>query len=470
MGSMLLLIIRPNLIRILLGWDGLGVTSYLLVIYYQRRKSVNAGIITIIRNRVGDVLILLGLGLFLGMGSWNIFVYSLYDWIVENKVFLLIITIAATTKRAQIPFRAWLPAAIAAPTPVSSLVHSSTLVTAGVYLIFRFNQIFFSRGVLMYILVVGGFTMIIAGFRALLEIDIKKVVALSTLRQLGLMIRIIGIGEFNVAYFHLLVHAYFKAILFIRVGRIIHISIDYQDLRKISLYYWRCRLRVGFIVISNLSLMGTPFISGFYSKDLFLEISYISGINFIYLMVLLIRTALTAAYRVRFVIVVLFTENLSFSLNWVKDRDSIIHKSIRGLILLSVFGGRILMWFIFSVPKIIYIPLEWKNLTLLVIIIGRIRGIIRVKFKIISRKVIWLGGTLFSMGAVRRRIIIKEVYLRSSVIKRGLDNFWFPLIIFGGVVNFIIKVFDLMDNIQLKYFVSHLLVIFRGLLVLVLVY
>merc|ERR1719295_2255707 len=138
---MYLLILSPNIVRLLLGWDGLGVTSYLLVIFYQRKKSYNAGIITAITNRLGDVGILICIGLFFLLGDWT-YLYISNRSIYLQPYLVLILILAASTKRAQIPFSAWLPAAIAAPTPVSALVHSSTLVTAGVYLIIRLNFIF----------------------------------------------------------------------------------------------------------------------------------------------------------------------------------------------------------------------------------------------------------------------------------------------------------------------------------------
>ena len=173
---------------------------------------------------------------------------------------------AAFTKRAQIPFSAWLPAAMAAPTPVSSLVHSSTLVTAGVYLLIRAEDLISATGLRMLPLLAGRATMLIAGVRALFETDIKKIVALSTLSQLGLIIISLGIGGWIITFAHLLAHAYFKALLFMAVGTSIHMADDYQDLRKASLSL-SSRITLTFIGVANLRLCGFPFLAGFYSKD-----------------------------------------------------------------------------------------------------------------------------------------------------------------------------------------------------------
>merc|ERR550525_2205082 len=212
--SIFLLILRPNFISLLLGWDGLGVTSYLLVVFYQSRKSYNAGMLTAITNRLGDVGLLISISFLLYMGNWSYIYIDSFSGVLSNILIYLII-ISACTKRAQIPFSACLPAAIAAPTPVSALVHSSTLVTAGVYLIIRLNFIFCRSNRTNVLLFIGIITILLAGAAAIFEIDIKKVIALSTLRQLGVIIIILGAIEPLLSFFHLLRHAYFKAILFI---------------------------------------------------------------------------------------------------------------------------------------------------------------------------------------------------------------------------------------------------------------
>jgi len=173
--SIILLIISPNIIRILLGWDGLGLVSYCLVIYYQNLKSYNAGMLTALSNRIGDVLILIIICWIMNYGRWN---YIFYLEFIKNDYSIsfvaVIVILAAITKRAQIPFSSWLPAAIAAPTPVSSLVHSSTLVTAGVYLLIRFNLLLVDTFFLKVLLLFSSLTIFIAGISANYEFDLKK--------------------------------------------------------------------------------------------------------------------------------------------------------------------------------------------------------------------------------------------------------------------------------------------------------
>merc|ERR1711973_449607 len=197
------------------------------------------------------------------------------------RVSFILILVAAITKRAQLPFSSWLPAAIAAPTPVSALVHSSTLVTAGIYLLIRINLIIIEININYILLIIGIITIIMSGITAIIEIDIKKIIALSTLSQLGIIIIILGLGNPILSFFHLISHAFFKAILFICAGIIIHNIKDYQDIRKIGFSFNNLNYSISIIIIANLSLCGLPFIRGFYSKDLIIEIIIIKGKNLI---------------------------------------------------------------------------------------------------------------------------------------------------------------------------------------------
>lgn len=271
---MIFLIIRPNLVSILLGWDGLGLVSYCLVIYYQNIKSYNAGILTALMNRVGDVALLTAIAWILNYGRWN-YVFYLKSRDLEMRIISLLVIIAAITNRAQIPFSSWLPAVIAAPTPVSALVHSSTLVTAGVYLLIRFRPSFSSLIIYVFLLI-SGFTMFIRGLGANFEFDL---IALSTLSQLGLIMSILCLGCCDLAFFHLLAHALFKTLLFICAGVIIHNLGNCQYIRFIGGLISSMPLTCTLFNVRNLALCGLPFLSGFYSKDLILESISIMSVN-----------------------------------------------------------------------------------------------------------------------------------------------------------------------------------------------
>nr|AFU50214.1 NADH dehydrogenase subunit 5 [Orsodacne lineola] len=380
--SMMLLIISPNLISILLGWDGLGLVSYCLVIYYQNIKSFNAGMLTALSNRIGDVALLMSIAWMLNYGSWNYVFYLEFmknDFIMNLISYLVVL--AAMTKSAQIPFSSWLPAAMAAPTPVSSLVHSSTLVTAGVYLLIRFNFAFSSS--LMYLLLmVASLTMFMSGLGANFEFDLKKIIALSTLSQLGLMMSILALGEYKLAFFHLLTHALFKALLFMCAGNIIHNMSNCQDIRFMGSLVNHMPLTCAFFNISNFSLCGLPFLSGFYSKDLIVEVMSMQYLNMFIYLIFYISIGLTVCYSFRLTYYSL-TGDFNFnSLNGLSETGFLMLKGMSGLIFFVIFSGSMLMWIIFPSPYFICLPLILKLMALLMIMFGMWLGYEMAKFKL----------------------------------------------------------------------------------------
>lgn len=380
--SIILLIIRPNLISILLGWDGLGLVSYVLVIYYQNVKSFRAGMLTALINRVGDVALLISIAWILNYGSWS---YVFYLDFIKNDFQIMIIrrliVLAAITKSAQIPFSSWLPAAIAAPTPVSSLVHSSTLVTAGIYLLIRFNVAFSSR-LMFFLLFISCFTIFMSGLGANFEYDLKKIIALSTLRQLGLIIRILALGEFKLAFFHLLTHALFKALLFMCAGNIIHNMDNCQDIRFIGGLVNHLPLTCTILNICNFSLCGLPFLSGFYSKDLVVEVIRISYLNIFIYIVYYISIGLTVCYSFRLTYYSITGEWNFSRLILLQERRYTMLKGIIGLIGFVVIRGRLLIWRIFLTPYFICLPIVMKTIALLMIVTGMWLGYEVSKFKI----------------------------------------------------------------------------------------
>nr|ANU83262.1 NADH dehydrogenase subunit 5 [Loxoblemmus equestris] len=369
--SMMFLIVSPNLISILLGWDGLGLVSYCLVIYYQNVKSYNAGMLTALSNRVGDVSLLISIAWMLNYGSWNfIYIDNLMLMVDEVSIVVVLVILAAMTKSAQIPFSSWLPAAMAAPTPVSALVHSSTLVTAGVYLLIRFGFLIEMYNMSEFILFIGCLTMFMSGLGANFEFDLKKIIALSTLSQLGLMMSTIGLGFYDLAFFHLLTHALFKALLFMCAGVMIHGLNDLQDIRGMGGIINQMPLTSVCFSVSNLSLCGMPFLSGFYSKDLILELSLMTNFNLLIFVMFFVSTGLTVCYTLRLVYYVMVGDFNFKSLHCLGDENYGFIGPMFMLTLMSVIGGSMVSWIMLESPEMVCLSVFMKMLTLLVSVIG----------------------------------------------------------------------------------------------------
>nr|YP_006234399.1 NADH dehydrogenase subunit 5 [Bothriocroton concolor]AET63047.1 NADH dehydrogenase subunit 5 [Bothriocroton concolor] len=363
--SMILLILMPNIFMLILGWDGLGLVSYCLVIFYQSSNSYNSGMITVISNRVGDVMMIMSLLFFFNFGSFDI--SSIYG--LETVCFLFII-IAGLTKSAQIPFSAWLPAAMAAPTPVSSLVHSSTLVTAGVYILIRFHFIFENETFSMFLMKISLLTMLMSGMNAYLEVDLKKIIAFSTLSQLSMMMLTISLGMKEIAFFHLILHAIFKSMLFLCAGLAIHTLNGYQDIRMLGNFFNCSPLISSCMMISVLSLMGFPFIGGFYSKDLVVEFFFLNSVNVLIILMFLLGLTFTFLYCMR--LIYFMTLKGTFSFNFYQnsfEKDLIM--PIFLLTFMLLISGNFFFWLILPSMKILFIGKIHKifSLTLFMVII-----------------------------------------------------------------------------------------------------
>jgi len=300
--SIFILILGGNIFTIIVGWDGLGLSSFCLVIFYQNNSSLRSGLITIYRNRVGDVFLLISLFFFFCSFNWSL------DRKISNIFIALILFLGAITKRAQAPFSAWLPAAIAAPTPVRSLVHSSTLVTAGIYLIIRFYRAL--GPIKFWVLPLSLITILLAGLVACVESDLKKIIAMSTLSQLGVILFSLNIINWKLAFFHILTHAMFKSMLFLGGGNMIIINWGDQNSHTYGGIY-SPSLGV-FNIIGSLSLIGFPFLSGFYSKDIIIELSFLRG-NTLTVCVFLFRCIITVLYSLRFIAVGFFLYSNNFN-------------------------------------------------------------------------------------------------------------------------------------------------------------
>nr|YP_010987376.1 NADH dehydrogenase subunit 5 [Nemurella pictetii]WOL43219.1 NADH dehydrogenase subunit 5 [Nemurella pictetii] len=430
--SMMFLIISPNLISILLGWDGLGLVSYLLVIYYQNVKSFNAGMLTALSNRIGDVALLLAIAWMLNFGSWNyIFYLECSMNSTEMQIIGILVLLAAMTKSAQIPFSSWLPAAMAAPTPVSALVHSSTLVTAGIYLLIRFNVLLVGTKLGSFLLLIGGLTMFMAGLGANFEFDLKKIIALSTLSQLGLMMSILAMGFPKLAFFHLLTHALFKALLFMCAGAIIHNMKDSQDIRFMGGLVVQMPLTSTCFNLSNLALCGTPFLAGFYSKDLILEIAALSYINAFSFFLYFFSTGLTVCYSLRLVYYTMSGDFNVFSLHPLNDEGWVM---LRGMLTLSfgaVLGGSLLSWGLFPTPSMICLPFVLKTLALSVSVVGGWVGYELAKFslnyELQSLRFHFFSsfaGSMWFMPFISTYGVTKQPLILGGMVSKSFDQGW----------------------------------------------
>ncbi|MCK6601794.1 MAG: NADH-quinone oxidoreductase subunit L [Bacteroidetes bacterium] len=302
--SMLNLIFADNLMLLFLGWEGVGLCSYLLIgFWYQHAFANDAAIKAFVMNRIGDFAFLIGMFLlFTSAGSLN------FDAINQSvgaldptTLFLagLFLFIGATGKSAQIPLYTWLPDAMAGPTPVSALIHAATMVTAGVYMVARLSPLFSASPELMVVIaVIGGLTAFLAATIGLFQNDIKKVLAYSTVSQLGYMFLAAGVGAFPVAIFHVFTHAFFKACLFLGSGSVIHAMHEEQDIRNMGgLRKYLPQTYLTFF-IATLALAGFPLTAGFFSKDEILFRTFASG-NYLLWGLALFSALLTAVYMMR---------------------------------------------------------------------------------------------------------------------------------------------------------------------------
>nr|NP_945222.1 NADH dehydrogenase subunit 5 [Haemaphysalis flava]QAX90626.1 NADH dehydrogenase subunit 5 [Haemaphysalis flava]UNO53827.1 NADH dehydrogenase subunit 5 [Haemaphysalis flava]UXX50245.1 NADH dehydrogenase subunit 5 [Haemaphysalis flava]BAD03991.1 NADH dehydrogenase 5 [Haemaphysalis flava] len=362
--SMIMLILMPNMLMIILGWDGLGLVSYCLVIFYQSVNSYNSGMMTIISNRVGDVMVIMSLLFLFNFGS--------FDFLSLNKTEMILgifIILAGMTKSAQIPFSAWLPAAMAAPTPVSSLVHSSTLVTAGVYLMIRFNYLFSENINSMLLLKISLITMVMSGMNAFFETDFKKIIAFSTLSQLSMMMIIVSLNMPELAFFHLIMHAIFKSMLFLCAGLIIHFMNGNQDIRMLGNFFKASPVIMSCMLISILSLMGYPFIGGFYSKDLILEFFFLKNNNMLLLAMFIVSIIFTFMYCIRLIYFLMLKSILSVNFNMI-HLDMKMVLPIYVLTFFLLISGNFLFWLSVLNNKIMFISLMSKFISIMLMAIS----------------------------------------------------------------------------------------------------
>jgi len=361
---MLILISSSNLIQLFIGWEGVGLCSYLLISFWYTRIQANKSAIkAMIINKLGDMGLLIGiiyLWTFTGSFDFNhIFIVSILHDSFNLYLPLFFILIGVIGKSAQLGFHMWLPDAMEGPTPVSALIHAATMVTAGVFLVIRMSPIFeLSSSILILVIIIGSLTSLFSATVGMVQNDLKKVIAYSTCSQLGYMIMICGYSFYDLSLFHLINHGFFKALLFLSAGSIIHAINDEQDMRKYGALKNFLPLIYIFIIIGSIALIGLPFLSGFYSKDLIVEVALFSNFLSFSLWISLIAVIITAFYSFRLIYYTFINNPQQSKINFINvhQNDYKIIFVLGLLTLFSIFSGYILQFFIIkdNFPNMVY--------------------------------------------------------------------------------------------------------------------
>jgi len=406
---MLFLVSSSNLVQLFLGWEGVGLTSYLLIGFWNYKDSANeAAFKAFIANRVGDFGLLLALfTIFIVFGTLNISEIMIlvnahtetYFEFIGLKIhaitlICILLFVGCMGKSAQFGLHVWLPDAMEGPTPVSALIHAATMVTAGVFLLILMSPLLQASEISReFILIIGCLTCLFASSVAIFQNDIKRIIAYSTCSQLGYMFMAIGVSAYSAAYFHLLSHAFFKALLFLGAGSVIHSMSDEQDIKKMGNLFYKIPVTYFTMLIGSFSLLGLPFFSGYYSKDLIIEFLYLSesDLSYYFFFGSVLGVLFTSIYSIRLIIYVFHGKN-----NADEKVVAHIHESpmimIIPLVILSffaVFFGMLSSNFFISSEyleswsKIMYInkdldkffiyenvPIFFKKLPLMMIILG----------------------------------------------------------------------------------------------------
>ena len=427
---MLILVSSKNLFMLFIGWEGVGIMSFILIGWWFTRSDANSSALqAIIYKRIGDR----GMVLFMVIAMLKFNSWKLKEIIFFSRkstpiyIAILGIILAAAGKSAQFRLHPWLPAAMEGPTPVSALLHRSTMVVAGVFLLFRCRSIInHFPWALALIRILGAITALFAARIALTQYDIKKIVAYSTTRQLGLMVVAIGIKIPELALFHICTHAFFKALLFLCSGRIIHKFKKEQDIRKMGKRSSSLPITTSCIIIGRLALCGLPYLAGYYSKDLILEARQYNISKGVSVLLAMIATLMTAIYRLRLIYFIAFTKTKTRPIKPISEEKPKLTKP-----LIRLARGVFLSGWIISVCLIkketMIIPLL-KKITPLIMLLYASVSILKKLFdniKLHSQRTInFLSRKWFYVKIFHSKRIIKILKLRIEGVLRTLDQGW----------------------------------------------